>query len=407
MRVKNIQQQTLLLLLSLTFGLAIVFSLFAVITAFIVEDILLDKWLLMQVNYVESYFLTHGKIPEIPFDFIKIFSTFKSLPEWAHKTVAGYPFYGEIFTADNTHYHYRKLNVGSNNGYMLAEVSRLLVVTQQPQIFTIFLFIFFVFVLLASWLAVTFSQRIVKPIILLNDAVKGNKRGRKVLPKLPYELGFLANTLQESFDRLDTLLKQEKDFSTNVSHELRTPLTMLRNVSLLIGQRGLKEGDTVVIDSACQRMQNTIDVLFALARTRSIELEPCRIVEVLEQSILNCHPLLSGFGLQLNVKNKLQCMANRQLLDILFSNLLRNAAEHSGSTLLTIIEREDELIFENKIVRSSQDSSKCLPLEREMASGLGQGLYLINKIVERFGWDFIVEKNNDIFKARIKFTYFT
>lgn len=404
-RINSIKQHTLLLLVSLTLGLALVFSSLAVITAFVVEDILLENFLDQQANNIQNYYAKYGQLPAQQFEFVDLFENTTDLPDWASKSIRPEKLSGEIFTADATHYHYRKLQLGNRQAYLLAEVSRLLVVTNQSQIFSLFALVFLVAIILSIWLAFRFSRKIVKPVLTLADAVAANinSDNKTRLPNLPYELGYLSDTLQTSFDRFNQLLEREKAFANNVSHELRTPLTVLKNAIQLIEQRGFKPDDLDAVKNSCDHIEQTVNVLLALARTESHEMQDCYLKESLEQAILRCHKLLEHFNIQLVVSENKLVKANPLLMELLFINLLRNATEHSSTPELMIIGENGNLIFENNYHINFHVDFTLAGTKSSASKGIGQGLYLVARIAEYFGWQLNVEIADQKFRVLINF----
>ncbi|WP_049629042.1 HAMP domain-containing sensor histidine kinase [Cellvibrio sp. pealriver] len=412
----SIRKQTLTLLLGLTLGLTLVFGLLALLVAFVVEDMLLDNWITEQAGFIERYFALHNRVPELPFEFMQVLLPAEQLPDWVVAAVVHDALSGEIFTPDQTHYHYRQLVLGQKTGYLLAEVSGLLVVTRQPEIFSIFLIVFVLVLLVAVVLAVQFSRRIVNPVMQLTDAVKnvdlaksdvatkGNENEKVQLNAagLPDELMYLADQLQTSFDKREQLLQCEKEFSTNISHELRTPLTLLKNTSVLIAQRGYKDSDLVTIDSVCDHMQRTVDILFSLARAKSLPVQLCHINLILEEAILKCQPWLNHFQIELHLSPSVMLSANPQLLELLFINLLRNAAEHASEPLLIITYADGKLEFENTIVHCPTLDVSHPGGKSEKSNGIGLGLYLIKQIADQFCCEFSVETNSRYFKAILR-----
>lgn len=405
MRIKSITHQTLALLVSLTIGLATVFFSLTLITAFVVEDSVLSNLLDEQATRIEQHYIHHGDLPSIDFTFLEVFTSIDQVPAWAKERIGREQLSGEIFTSNRTHYHYRKLALGEHqDGVLLAEVSNLLVVTHQPRIFGLFLLVFSLAIAFAVLLAVKFSQRIVKPILSLTNAVKSNEQlaANAPLPQLEFELGYLSTALQDSFNKLNLLLEREKAFATNVSHELRTPLTVLKNSCSLIEQRGFKTGDLSIIKASCEQMEHIVDVLLTLARAESLTLQPCNVRLYLEQAILRCHALpIEHFQIQLAVPHNLILLANPKLLELLFFNLLRNAAEHASEPILTIIEKNGDLIFENKAEIYLHVDITQVGIKSVYSNGLGQGLYLVARIVEQFGWQLNVESSDQRFSVVI------
>lgn len=407
LRINSIKQQTLILLVSLTVGLAVVFSSLAVVTAFIVEDRVLSNLLDEQTALAEEYYHRNGELPALNSNSLQIFISLESVPDWARQRVAREQLYGEIFTPDGTHYHYKKFNLGNNTGYtgvVIAEVSQLLAVTNQPRVFLLFFLVFLLALAASIFMATRFSQKIVEPVLALTNAIKRNEDPANdiSLPKLDFELGYLADALKNSFEKLHLLLEREKAFTADVSHELRTPLTVLKNSCTLIGQRGFTDSDFHAIKNAFEQMEHIIDVLLALARAESVGLQPCYVAIILEQAIMRCEPLSrEDFQLHLNVPSNIVLNANPRLLQLLFSNLLRNAAEHSSEPQLTISAEAGNLVFENS--RNQEPINECTHPGSKGANsqGIGQGLYLVSRIMERFGWQLDVQTVENKFRVII------
>jgi signal transduction histidine kinase len=403
--IKGFKQQTLVLLLSLTLGLSLVFSLFAVLTAFMVEDALLDNLLKKESAHIELFYSTHKRLPSIHSESYSVFTDLNNLPAWIKTSLDNSDIAGEIFTDDSTHYHYRKLQLNGQPAILLAEVSGLLVVSHQPGIFTVFVILMLLVFLLAIVLAIRFSRHIVNPLLQLTEAVAANaeSNNKTRLPDLPFELGYLSNSLQTSFDRLNQLLEAEKTFATSVSHELRTPLTVLRNAVQLIEQRGFKADDLLAIKHASEHMQQTISVLLALARSESRIMQSCQLNASLEKAILSCYSMLEDFQLELNVPADLDVQAHPVLIELLFINLLRNAAEHSSEKHLLIKQEQNHLIFENKARNYLDSDLTDAGVKHESSDGIGHGLYLVARIVEHFSWQLSIDATPEKFRVVIKY----
>jgi signal transduction histidine kinase len=405
MWINSIKKQTLVLLVGLTLSVGFIFSSLAVVTAFVVEDSVISNFIDQQATQIESHHAQHNQLPALSANTVKVFSDIDAVPQWAQQYIDPGKTRGEIFTPDATHYHYQILNLGADKpAYLLAEVSKLLVVTHQPRIPIIFIATFFIATIFTIFIAINFSQKIVKPILTLTNAVKLNEKLAitSPLPTLKHELGYLSDALQGSFNKLSDTLEREKTFATNVSHELRTPLTVLKNTCVLISQRGFTTEDLSQITSASEQMVNTVNVLLSLARTEPMTAYRCNLVMALEQAILRCHTsTLEHFQIDINVPHDLVVLANNDLLNLLFVNLFRNAAEHASEPKITIEYIDKKLIFENKAKDIPIYDVTQAGIKGDKSEGLGQGLYLVARIAERLGWTLSVTSMQQRFRIII------
>jgi signal transduction histidine kinase len=412
--INSIRQQILALLLWLTLGLTVAYTAIAITAAFIVEDELLSNVLDEQATLVEQHYRETGNLPALPFDYLDVYPSLDAAPDWMRARLRRDSATGEIFSPGKAHYHYKKLNLGEVNlgesdlgeestAYLVAEVSNLLVVTKQRSLLPLFLLVFLMAIAIAAVLATKLANRIVDPLLALTDTIKANAQtgNRAPLPKLKFELGYLSATLQQSFDRLDAALEREKAFSTNVSHELRTPLAVIRNSCLLINQRGLKDGDLKSLSQSAEQMESIIDVLLGLAREDALDFRACNFNRALEQAILDSRYLPENFHVDINIPATMTVNANPRLLELLLSNLLRNAAEHASEPKCVVREVEGSLSFENETAYALGDGATHAGVKNPSSSGVGQGLYLVSRIAEKFGWRFTVEWAEGRFRALI------
>ncbi len=280
--IKSIRQQTLLLFIGYTVGLGLLYFLLALMAAFVVEDEILERLLNIEAEYIETQYQDNGILREPRLAYAEVYRDIDELPDFAQAAVAekqkklqariGSITDSEIFTESGEHYHFQILPLDNGQqAYLLAEVSRLLVVSKYPALLNLFLAGLLATLLLASFLAYKMASFTSKPVLQLAEAV----RKKEPLPQLDYELAYLAETLNKAFSNADDALQREKDFSRDVSHELRTPLTVLRNTLTLADGRDLQAEDLHQLRHISQQMQHTVDVLLALARRENLALEHC------------------------------------------------------------------------------------------------------------------------------------
>ena len=406
--ISSIKHKSMALLVSLTLGLTALYLGLAVMISFVVEDVILSKLLQKHAHYAEQQYLITGQLPDMRLGFIQLYLNPSAMPIELYESIQ--QSYGdqEIFTPDKTHYHFKTLDLGhAQKGYIVAEVSELLVVSKNPSIFIIYFIGFILALLLAIYLAHKFSKQIVNPIILLTQAIKSGHLSQQCnsLPTFEYELGYLSNTFLKAFNDLEQALTREKNFTTDVGHELRTPLTILKNHTALIGQRGYKESDLTEMKNVSLQMENTVNVLLALARAESIEKQRCNLKVILEQAILthgmNDKNDENDINVTLDVDSQFTLMANPVLLALLVNNLIANAIQHAQSHQLTIQQQDNGLIFANTIHEPVPNDVITPGVKSQNSQGVGQGLYLVTRIVESFGWRYQLTQNNHIFSFSI------
>ena len=180
---------------------------------------------------------------------------------------------------------------------------------------------------------------------------------------------------------------QQKHFVENASHEMQTPLAIIRSkLELLINQQGLTEKTASLLSDISEandhlsRMNRTLLLLAKIENNQFPETELVEIAKVVKQLISNYRKFYDGEfpSLTENIHSGITVNANRSLIEILLSNILKNAIEHnqedgfidvtiSDSKLLikntgTQPERATDLLFERFTKGSHKSKTSGLGL---------------------------------------------
>jgi heavy metal sensor kinase len=153
------------------------------------------------------------------------------------------------------------------------------------------------------------------------------------------ELGHLALTFNQTFDRLENSFEQMRRFTADASHELRTPLTAMRTlgeVSLREDRPGETYRDTISsMLEETDRLRHLVDSLLTLSRADAgqlrlsrarIELQPLieRVVEHLEVLAED-----KGQTIKVELTPGLAVQADETALRQALINLVDNAIKYS------------------------------------------------------------------------------
>ncbi|MBU4403208.1 MAG: hypothetical protein KJ907_10820 [Actinobacteria bacterium] len=148
---------------------------------------------------------------------------------------------------------------------------------------------------------------------------------------------------EEELKRVNTELK---GYAHTVSHDLKGPLTSISLAVDMLGESvgGLKSGslediETVdeivrILGKNAENAHGLIQDLLSLAESGQLpgEVSPVDVAGLVEDILDECSPAIRGRGVEVKVSPDLgSIIANRTQLFQLFSNLIRNAIEHSSS----------------------------------------------------------------------------
>jgi two-component system OmpR family sensor kinase len=201
------------------------------------------------------------------------------------------------------------------------------------------------------------TQRTLRPIRLMSDAARSisasDLSSRIDQRQIKSELGSLAQTLNRTFDRLESAFHRQAQFTADASHELRTPLAVIRAGSelALTRERSNEEYRTTLESNlrASKRMHALVESLLVLARAdaEALVLDYSRFD--LRLAADDCVDLVLPVAAKRNISveadgETIPVEADRSRVLQLITNLLGNAIQYNrdGGSVKIAVARDKE-----------------------------------------------------------------
>jgi len=196
-------------------------------------------------------------------------------------------------------------------------------------------------------------------------------------------------------------------FMSMVSHELKTPLTTLKGITQMLSRR-IERGDQIeqqnltLLESSVRRMERLVNDLLSTSSIEagmfSLHRQPGDLAALLRE-LLTEHGEAMGSTLQIAIPEmELIGAIDRERVSQVILNLLSNARKYSssGSPIIVKLERQDQ-----QAIITVTDHGVGIPSEKlahiferfyrvpeidvqtGSSSGVGLGLYIAKKIIER------------------------
>lgn len=279
--------------------------------------------------------------------------------------------------------------------------------------------------------AIFIGRKISKPILAISNSAKALGQGQTLreirtslseIQDVNIALKLAAVQRTENEDKIRSLYDEAQQavsirdtFMSVASHELKTPLTSL-NLQLQMLDRLLVKKETISrdelykpfsrIQDQVKRLGLLVDDLLDVSRISSGKMEYHPEVfdlVVLTNEIVHQFDHHAQTGTTITVKSGANLVGNwdRHRLEQVIVNLLTNAIKYGNSKPITvsIIEEGHHAIIEVQdqgFGISPEDLGKIFEKfervgDRQKASGLGLGLWIVNKIVEGLGGSISVE----------------
>jgi two-component system heavy metal sensor histidine kinase CusS len=153
------------------------------------------------------------------------------------------------------------------------------------------------------------------------------------------EVGLLAETFNRLFVRVDSALRQLRQFVSDASHELRTPLSILQGETelLLAEPRSTEQYQKAlgVIDEELKKLSRIVEGLFTLAMADAGQLrlarEPVYLNEVLEEACERISPRARAKKIDIEraLRQEVAYLGDETFLRQLFLIFLENSVKYS------------------------------------------------------------------------------
>ena len=172
----------------------------------------------------------------------------------------------------------------------------------------------------------------------LDTIAAGDLSARINQTKARDDLDLVAQRIDLTTVRLESLVKQTQDLSANIAHDLKTPMARLRArlESALISPEA--EDNTVTLEAALEQIDKMIATFEAILRIAYLNsgeyrarFQPLPLADIVRETADIYSPVVEDSGRQLilDVKGSAAVMCSRELLIQLLANLIENAIRHT------------------------------------------------------------------------------
>lgn len=209
----------------------------------------------------------------------------------------------------------------------------------------------------------------------------------------------IEQTLLDNKAKIAAYFQREQEFSRFSSHELRTPIMVIKGSTDLLkklpDQSIMAKKAIARLDYAANQMQILTEAFLLLGKE---DIEPqhishsqlsSRVTWVLDNMTQNFAKQNASY--QLNIDGEAQIIAPQSFIDIVVSNLIKNAFSYSLGDIVI------ELNSETLLIKNQHDGHDM------HNAGYGCGLVIIQRICERMGWELMTQNDETVFLAKVVF----
>jgi heavy metal sensor kinase len=242
---------------------------------------------------------------------------------------------------------------------------------------------------------------------------EGDLSARIAVEQTESELGQLASTLNDAFDRLSEAVARQQRFTADASHELRTPLaTLSAELEWALSRERTADEYRASLETcgrSASRMRGVVEGLLALARVDAGE--PLReqsafpLGPLVLETVAQLRPLADRCGVAVSVDDDPSggtgdVRGDPGLLRQAITNLVSNAIQYNrtGGSVTIAVRDESAAVFVEVADTGQGIPREALPrvfdrffradeARARAVGGSGLGLALVKRIVDAHGGD--------------------
>jgi signal transduction histidine kinase len=383
-----------------TLVISAVWGMFCFILMYNIEDEFIEREVRQEAQFLQQSFDQSKSWPAPRVSYMTLYFSKATLPNDIQQRFIADPSRKEFSGENDRHYHLLALP-RSENVYLVAEVSEMLLVRPFTKgILKLMLIAGLILTLLAFIIAWQLGRKTAKPLKKLADLVNGvapENIPEKFAQHFPNnEIGILAQTLEAAMTRINQSLLREKCFTRDVSHELRTPVSIIKNAVEVYRSQHSAEVNNPVIDRISQastQMEQTVTTLLTLAREEhtQIDRQQVKILPLIEQSIIDQNHLINNKPILVQVSDNcdVEVYAQSGMLTVLLDNLIGNAFQYTQQGKVVIEMRDKTLIVADTGpgIETSLSGNITEPaVKGSQSTGYGFGLSIVKRLCEHQGW---------------------
>lgn len=188
-------------------------------------------------------------------------------------------------------------------------------------------------------IAVLITPTMFRPLEDIARAARQITRADDLSRRVPHahrtdEVGEMAQSFNQTLERLERLFQTQQRLLADVSHELRTPLTAIRGNVDLMQHFGEADPDSLAaMQDDIKRMARLVDDLLLLARADSgaipLHLKPVELDNLLFDVYRKAQRLSDGVAVKLSDVDQVCVQADVDRLKQLLLNLIDNALKYT------------------------------------------------------------------------------
>lgn len=231
------------------------------------------------------------------------------------------------------------------------------------------------------------DREIISKMLKLEKFVRFAKPGDKIEIRGTEEIKALSNAINDFLSRISEYENEIRFLTKMLRHDVMNVFTAARGFIEVYEI----EKDPEYLKKAVSQLEKGIGLLMITKELENPELRKVRIKEVLES-------IKKSFSIEIELKGDAEILADQGLFFV-FNNLIENSIKHGKASKVSIkVEKGEKIriLFQDNGRGFSETAMKKVFKEAYTEGGSGIGLYIVKKLVEKYGGEIRLLDRNTI-----------
>ncbi|MDB2562977.1 ArsS family sensor histidine kinase [Sulfurimonas sp.] len=200
------------------------------------------------------------------------------------------------------------------------------------------------------------------------------------------EIALIANELENTRVKINTILESRTLFLRNVMHELKTPIAKGTIATQMLGSQKQIDRFTSIFG----RLESLVGEFALIEEVTSIndksEFTECRLVDIIDGAIDMA--MVSHKDVSIDIDTSMKMFVNYRLYTTAVKNMIDNGIKYSSDKHIRIVIIDGELSFESKgecIKHPLKYYIEPFTKDNPSKNSFGLGLYLVDSILKAHG----------------------
>jgi two-component system OmpR family sensor kinase len=206
------------------------------------------------------------------------------------------------------------------------------------------------------------------------------------------EISVILKEFYSMAQKMDDIDKSRKLFLRNIMHELKTPLTKSKLYAQLLQESNTKDK----LEDSLHRLEILINEIAQIEQISSkdiiLDKKNHRLIDIIDQAIDMM--MINKDNITLNNIENLSIDVDFNLFSVVVKNLIDNGIKYSDDKKVSISYQNSAIYINSTGKKLQYDFDKYLEpffkgdLNTINQKGFGLGLYIVNEIIKKHGFDF-------------------